>query len=386
MPPEKHALLGASKAHQWLACPPSAKFEASFVDPGPSEAAREGTLAHAIAEDHLTKRLAGKKVTTPKKFRDDPLYKPAMEEHVATYCDVILDTITAMKLTGGDPIVYLEQKLDLSYWVPEGFGTADCVVIGNGVLHVFDLKYGKGVPVAAEENPQLKLYGLGAVEEFSMLYDISEVVLHIIQPRLDSITEWNVSRDVLMKWGEFVVAPIAQKAFHGEGEFNPGEDQCRWCRAKDACRAYNSHMLELCKARFDDQGEERNPNELSPEEIVELLKNVGAIKSWANRVQEYAQEQALNGTHWPGFKLVEGQSRRKITDEPEVINILDNAGFTTDKTCKLIGITDLEELVGKKQLELIGDHIVKPQGKPTLVPESDKRPPFNDIKFAEVKE
>ena len=147
-------------------------------------------------------------------------------------------------------------------------------------------------------------------------------------------------------------------------------------------------MLSLCKARFDDQGEERNPNELSPKEITDLLVNVGAIKSWANRVQEYAQDQAINhGVVWPGFKLVEGQSRRKITDEPEVINILDNAGFTTDKTCRLIGITDLEELVGKKQLQdLIGDHIVKPQGKPTLVPESDKRPVFNDIKFTEVTE
>ena len=387
MPPERHALLGASKAHQWMACPPSAMFEKLFVEPPTSEAAEEGRVAHELAEDHLTKRLAGKKVTTPKKFRDNPLYKPAMEEHVSTYCDVIQETMTAMQLTGADPIIYLEQELDLSAWIPEGFGTADCVLIGDGKLHVFDFKYGKGVPVFAEENPQLKLYGLGALEEFGMLYDISEVVLHIIQPRLDSITEWSVSRETLEKWGKFVVKPVAEKAFKGEGEFSPGEEQCRWCRAKDSCKAYNSHMLELCKARFDDLGEERNPNELSEEEIVDLLKNVSAIKSWANRVQEYAQEQALNGRQWPGFKLVEGQSRRKIVDEAEVITILDDHGFTTDKICRLIGITDLEELVGKKQLqELIGDHIIKPQGKPTLVPKSDKRPVFNDIKFTEVKE
>ena len=388
MPPEAHALLGASKAHQWLACPPSARWEEHFTDPGPSEAAAEGSVAHALAEDHLTKILNGKKVTTPKKFRDDPLYRPAMEEHVATYCDVITDTMAAMREAGDDPIIYLEQRLDLSKWIPEGFGTADCILIGGHTIHVFDFKYGKGVPVSAEENPQLKLYGLGALEEFGFLYDISEVVLHIIQPRLESITEWNVSRDVLEKWGEFVVKPVAAQAHIGEGEFNPGEEQCRWCLCKMACRAYNNYRLDQVKSMFNDQGEERLPNELSPSEIADLLKSVEAIKKWANSVQEFAQDQAVNhGVVWPGYKLVEGISRRKITDEEKVITILDDLGFTTSKTCKLKGITDLEDLVGKQRLQdAISDYIIKPPGKPTLVPETDKRPVYSDIKFTEFKE
>lgn len=388
MPPASHALLGASKAHQWLACPPSAEWETKFVDPGPSEAAEEGTLAHALAEDHLNKTLDGKRITTTKKFKENPLYRPAMEEHVATYCDVVMETFTAMQEAGTYPSIYLETRLDLSEWIPDGFGTADCIIIGEGTLHVFDFKYGKGVPVAAEENPQLKLYGLGALEEFGLLYDISEVVLHIVQPRLESITEWTVSRDVLEKWGKFVVKPIAEKAYNGEGEFNPGEDQCRWCRCKNACRAYNNYMLDKVKSRFNDLGEERLPNELSKEEIVQLLASVNEIKTWANKVAEWAQDQAINhGVVWPGYKIVEGISRRKITNEQKVIDILRSKGYSTEQICSLKGFGDLEDLIGKKTFaELVGEYIEKPKGKPTLVPESDKRPEYNDIKFTEIKE
>ena len=385
MPPEAHALLGASNAHRWLECPRSARFEERFDEPATSEAAAEGSVAHALAEHHLTKLLQGKKVTTPKAIREDPLYKPAMEEHVATYCDVILETLTGMQQTG-DPAIYLEQKLDMSRWIPDGFGTADCVIIGDGMMHVFDFKYGKGVPVAAEENSQLKLYALGCLEEFGCLYDITDVTLHIIQPRLDSITEWSVSREVLEKWGEYIVKPLAKKAYNGEGEFNPGEAQCRWCRAKNRCAAYNEYLLTVCQIRFDDLDEERRPDELSDAEIAKIITMGEEIKRWISSVSDYALDQALNhGVHFPGYKLVEGRSNRKITDESVVINLLDDKGFTTDKTCRLKGITDLEDLVGKKELqELIGDYIVKPQGKPVLVPESDKRPIYTV--FTEVKE
>ena len=388
MPPTKHAVLGASKSHQWLACPPSARWEERFEEPAQSEAAAEGTLAHALAENHLSRMIAGKKRATPKKIKEDPLYKPAMEEHVLTYCDVIVGTLTAMREDGADPIIYLEQKLDLTKWVPDGFGTADCILIGNGILHVFDFKYGKGVPVSAEENPQLKLYGLGALEEFSLLYEINEVVLHIIQPRLDSITAWSVSREVLEKWGEFVVRPTAELAYTGEGEYNPGEEQCRWCLCKMACRAYNNWRLDQCKAMFNDQGEERSPNELTPQEIAELLKSVEGIKKWAKAVQDFAQDQAVNhGVEWPGFKLVEGTSRRKITDEDKVIEILDKNGFTVEQTCELKGITALEDLIGKKKLQdMIADYVVKPPGSPTLVPESNPKPVYSSIRFNEVKE
>ena len=388
MPPTNHAPVGASKAEQWMNCPPSIRAEEQYEVPPQSEAAAEGTLAHAIAEDHLLKMLAGKKVSTPKKLKSDPLYRPAMEEHVATYCDVILETLTTMREQGCDPIIYTEQRLDLSRWIPEGFGTADCILIGNGVLHVFDFKYGKGVPVSAEENPQLKLYGLGAVAEFDCLYEISEVVLHIIQPRLDAITEWPVSREVLEKWGEFVVKPLAQKAYNGEGEFTPGEAQCRWCRAKNRCRAYNEWVLNTCKLRFTDLGEERDPNTLSDKEIAEILGMAEEIKKWVTSVTDYAKDQALNhGVVFPGYKLVESVSRRKITDEQKVIDILRDNGYTTEQVCKLKGITDLEELAGKSTLQnLIGEYIIKPPGNPTLAPESDKRKPYTGIKFTEVEE
>jgi hypothetical protein len=294
-----------------------------------------------------------------------------------------------MRLQGADPTIYLEQELDLSPWVPEGFGTADCILIGNGILHVFDFKYGKGVPVSAVSNPQLKLYGLGALNEFGMLYDISQVTLHIIQPRLDSLTDWTIDRQSLENWGEAVVKPIAKLAYDGKGEYNPGTDQCRWCVCKNECRAYNTFMLDSAKARLNEDGKERQPNELTPEEIAKLLEVVEEIKRWATKVSEYALDQALNhGAKYPGFKLVNGISRRKITNEKEATDSLVIAGFLPMQIMKLKGLGDLEELVGKKRLaELIGDYIEKPEGKPTLVPVSDKRPEYNDFKvFEEVNE
>ena len=387
--PDKHAVLSASKAHQWLACPPSIRWSEQFEEPEQSEAAAEGTVAHALAEDAMRKILNGKRVTVPTRIKKDPLFKPAMVEHVAVYTDAICETLHNMREAGCDPIIYLEQSLDLTPWVPEGFGTADCIVIGSGEIHVFDFKYGKGVPVSAEDNPQLKLYGLGAIHEFDMLYDIDNVVLHIIQPRLESITEWEISRKDLEAWGAETVIPTAKLAFAGEGEYNPGKDQCRWCVCKNVCRAYNTYMLDAAKARLNADGEERQPNELSPDEIAKLLGVVDEIKRWATQVNEYALEQALTGTKYPGFKLVEGISRRKITDEKAALDSLTVAGFLPYQTMKLKGLGDLEELVGKKRLsELIGDYIVKPEGKPTLVPESDKRKEYNEFKnvFEEVSE
>ena len=382
MPPEKHALLSASSAHRWMTCTRSAREEEKYPEEQTSEAAEEGRLAHELAEDHLRKILDGKRVTTPKKLKENPLYRPAMEEHVATYCDVIAALVNGLKDAGKDPIVYIEQKLDLSEWVKEGFGTADCIVIADGELHVFDFKYGKGVPVNAEENPQLKLYGRGALLEFSLLYQIDTVVLHIIQPRLDSITEWSVSADVLCKWSQFVVKPIAEKAFKGEGEFVPGEEQCRFCRAKNRCKAYNSHLLEIAKARFDViDDHQRDPNELTDEEIAEMLKSTAEIKRWCTSVEEYALDQALNhGASFPGFKIVEGISRRKIVDEAKALERLESRGFTTAQVMTLKGITALEEEVGKTRLaDIIGEYIQKPPGKPTLVPEKDKREAITDF-------
>ena len=386
--PDTHAPVAPSAAKQWLECPPSIRFGEKYGNPEQtSEAAEEGTLAHALAEDHLKKMLAGKKVTTPASFKKNPLYKPAMEEHVSVYTDVVMETLAEAKQTG-DAMIKIEQKLDLTPWIKEGFGTSDAVIIADGTMHVLDLKYGKGIPVSAEENPQLKIYALGCINEFGVLYDIHDVVLHIIQPRLDSISEWTVSREVLEKWGEFIVKPQADKAYAGEGEFNPGEEQCRWCLGKNRCRAYQNYVLEACQMRFDDlDGHEREPNELTDAEIAEMLGKVDEIKRWASSVADYALEQALSGVTIPGYKLVEGTSRRKITNEGKAIDILRENGQTTEQICKLKGITDLESLVGKNTLkELLGDLIVKPEGKPTLVPESDDRKPLNSLKFNDLKE
>ena len=369
-----HALLSPSKAHQWLACPPSVMWEQEFPDPGSSEAAAEGTLAHAIAEDHLLKALAGKRQTTIKAHKENPLYQPAMQEHVATYVDVIMELRAGMPT---DTTVAVETQLDLTRWAPECFGTADCVLIADGHMHVCDLKYGKGVPVSAVDNPQLRLYALGCLDEFGLLYDIDTVTTHIIQPRLDSISEETLTVEELLEWGRNVVRPAAKLAAEGLGEFNPGEDQCRWCRCKHRCRAYMEYVTRSAALRFDPVDEhERQANELSDEEIGELLTSVEELKKWASGVAEWALDQAVNhGAHFPGWKLVEGRSVRKIADETEAIGTLMHAGFTVPQIMKLRGLTELEALAGKARLEnLLKDQIIKPAGKPTLAKESDKRP------------
>jgi hypothetical protein len=369
-----HALLGPSKAHQWIACPPSALWETEFPDPGSSEAAAEGTLAHAIAEDHLLKALTGKRQTTLKAHKEDPLYKPAMQEHVATYVDYVMELRATMP---PDVTVSVETRLDLTRWVPDCFGTADCILVDDGKLHVCDFKYGKGVPVDAKGNPQLRLYALGCLDEFGVLYDIDTVTTHIIQPRLDSITSETLTVEELRKWGEEVVKPAAALAAEGKGDFNPGEDQCRWCRCKNRCRAYMEYVTRIAALRFDPVDEhERQANELTDEEIGQILSSADELKRWASGIAEWALDQATTqGTHFPGWKLVAGRSVRKITDEDQATLALMDAGFKTTQILKLKGLTDLEALAGKARLEnLLKDLIVKPEGKPTLVRESDKRP------------
>lgn len=384
--PTDHALLGPSKAHQWLACTPSARWEQDFPEPPSSVAAEEGTLAHAIAEDHLLKALAGKRQTTLKVHKDNPLYKPAMLEHVATYVDKVMELRNGMP---ADTTVAVETRLDLTPWVPECFGTADCVLIADGHMHVCDLKYGKGVPVSAVGNPQLRLYALGCINEFGMLYDIKTVTTHIIQPRLDSITEETLTVQELEDWGEAYVKPRAELAAKGEGEFVAGKQQCMWCRGKERCRAYKDYCWQVTASRFDPvDGHERQGNELTDEEIGALLSTVDALKKWASEMADWALDQAVNnGVHFTGWKLVAGRSVRKITDEPKAVDILTHAGFTPQQVTRLKGITDLEAVAGKARLEnLLKDLIVKPEGKPTLVREDDKRPTLNTTPFAVIEE
>lgn len=346
----KHAILSASGAHRWLNCPPSARLEEHFPDE-PSPYAEEGTKAHKLAEGILLDKI------------DEPAPDEMNEmfEHVSRYVEVVLEKL----IPGAD--LYIEQRLDFSPWVPEGFGTGDAVIVSDDVLEIIDLKYGKGVQVDAEGNPQLRLYALGAYNQFGMIYNFDRVRMTIVQPRLDHVSTEKLSLKELLQWGE-EIKPIAQKAFKGEGEFNPGP-HCRFCKARRSCRARAEANLELAKYEF------RKPELLSMEEIAEILKQAEDLAAWAKDVKEYALTQAYrHGVKFPGWKVVEGRSTRKITDEAALAERLAAEGYAPFKKV-MKTLTELEKTVGKKKFaELADGLIVKPPGKPTLVEETDKRP------------
>ena len=370
MPANGHALLSASSAHRWLECPPSVKLTSDLPDTA-GEAAAEGTLAHRIVEERLDsiieKGIWPKKASA--KLRMDERYRPVMEEHADTMVGYVMDIYDHLVEKDCAPIVMSEQRLDFSRWVPDGFGTGDAIVVAEGVIHVIDYKYGKGVPVYAEDNPQLRLYALGAYEAYDALYGIQKVVTHIVQPRLDSQTSEELTAEELLMWAEEYVKPRAQLALNGEGEMHPGE-WCRFCKVKATCRARAEQQLAL--ARYDFQ----SPLLLTPEEIGDILGRVDELSKWAKSVKDYALQTAVtNGESFPGWKLVRGRANRRLTSEEEVVEILMSEGYQPSQIFSLKGLTDLEEVVGKKQLaELLGDFIIKPEGRPTLAPESDKRP------------
>lgn len=378
MPPSNHSMLGASSSHRWLECTPSAAWERQFPD-STSEAAAEGTLAHAIAEARLTDALDGRKPETPAMLAGGPLYKRSMDDYVDVYVDYIMGIYTEASTAGLNPEVLLEQRLDYSRWVPGGFGTGDCVMIAGHKLHVFDFKFGKGVPVDAVGNPQLRLYALGAWDAYAMLYDITDVSVHIIQPRLDMLTSEELTLQELLDWADNYVAPRARLAAEGRGEFNAGE-WCRFCRAKAVCRTYADSMIRINQIRFDSD-RERKANELTPAEISEILSKVDGLSKWANAIKEYALTQATtNEAHFPGYKLVLGRSNRRISDEDAAMQAIINAGYSPWECTKLVGIGELEEILGKERFEsILGGLVVKPEGKPTLAKATDKRPEYNPL-------
>ncbi len=370
-----HAILSASGASRWLACPPSARLEQNYENKS-SEFAMEGTLAHELGELGLQKNLelisTRKYNSEVKKIKENELYAEDMPDYVDIYVNTCMEKVAEAKAKTPDAIFSIEQRLNFSEWVPEGFGTGDFVIIADGVMEICDLKYGKGVPVSAIGNKQMKLYALGAIAEFSFLYDIEKVRMTIIQPRLDSISTDEISADELLKWAEEELKPTAELAFKGEGEFCSG-DHCKFCRAKAVCKARADKNMELAKYDFED------PKTLDNNDIAFILARADELISWAKDVQEFALEQALQGEEFDGFKVVEGRSNRKYTSENQVAEILINHGFQENMiyTKKLDGISKIESAIGKKEVQrLLGDYIIKPPGKPTLVPISDKRPAF----------
>lgn len=376
----KHAILSASGASRWMACTPSAVLEQQFENKS-SVFAEEGTLAHELGEltlklnlGEITKRTFNSKF---KKIQENKLYSADMPDYVQTYVDTCLERVSEAKATTPDALFKIEQRLDFSEWVPNGFGTGDFVIIADGTMEVCDLKYGKGVPVSANNNKQMMLYALGAIAEFNFLYDIQKVRMTIIQPRLDNISTFEVTTEDLLKWAEDYVRPRAELAIKGKGEFCAG-DHCKFCRAKAVCRARAEKNMELAKYDFEE------PALLDNNDVAYILSKIDELVNWAGDVKDFALEQALNGEEYDGFKVVEGRSNRKYADTEAIVEILRDNNFNDPdifKPSELITLTNMEKLVGKKKLtELIGDYIVKPPGKPTLVPITDKRESYNPAK------
>ena len=355
-----HAVLSASASKRWLNCTPSAKLNAEISDIT-TEYAKEGTDAHELAE-YKVNQLLGIKADNPAENLD--YYNQEMEDCTDIYAQYVAEQMSQYS----SPVVMVEQRLDFSRYIPGGFGTGDCIIVADDTLTVVDFKYGKGVAVEAEYNPQMMLYALGALEIFSILYDINEVKMVIFQPRIENISEFSMPISDLMSWAENELRPKAKLAAKGEGEFCAGE-HCRFCKVKATCRKRAEYNLAIAKYDF------APPDMLEDSEIEMILERADALTAWAADVKEYALSEALKGRKWNGYKVVEGRSNRKYTDEKMAVAVVKKAGKDPYSEPKILGITEMTKLLGgkKKFDELLSKYVCKPQGKPTLVPESDKR-------------
>ena len=362
----KHALLSASSAHKWISCPPSALLSKKFEDTS-SSFAQEGTDAHTLAQYKLEKLLG---LETKDPTESLSFYDEEMNSHAEYYAAFVIEQLEKARETCADPQILIEQKLDFSKYVPEGYGHVDCLIISDGTLTVIDYKYGLGIKVSAERNPQMFCYALGGLALFDGIYDIDNIHLIIYQPRRENISEYSISKSELIKWAEEVLAPTAQLAIKGEGEYKAGE-HCQFCKAKAICRKRAEYNLELAKYDFEE------PATLDNDEIAAILAKADELVSWVNDVKEYALKEALNGTKFEGFKLVAGRSNRKYTDEAAVADVVIAAGKDPYEK-KLLGITAMTALLGKKTFEdILGGLTFKPPGKPVLVTADDKRPVYN---------
>ena len=374
-----HAVLSASGSHRWLNCTPSARLELEFENTG-SEAAREGTAAHALCE-HKLKRAFHMRSRRPVSDYDSD----EMEKCTDAYAEFVMEQYEAAKQVCKDPVILIEQRLDFSCYVPDGFGTGDCLIISDDKLHIIDFKYGMGVLVEAEDNPQMKLYALGALAVYDALYDIREVSMTIFQPRRENVSTWTVSVEDLKAWAENELKPRAKMAYDGEGEYLPGE-WCTFCRAAVKCRARAEEKLKLAQTEF------RMPPLLTDAEIEDILAVLPDLTKWANEIAAYALDAALNhGKEWNGFKVVEGRSVRKYRDEAAVAEAAKEAGYKDIYRQSLIPLTEMQRLMGKDRFEeILGGLITKAPGRPILVPKSDRRPAMNVSnainEFYEIKE
>ncbi|SDJ76854.1 DUF2800 domain-containing protein [Salimicrobium halophilum] len=370
-----HALLSASGAHRWLVCTASPSMEKGIADTT-STFAEEGTFAHELSELHfahlyqgMTKRKFNAEL---KKRKQNEYYSEELHDYVKEYVDQVEEHINEAKARADtEPTLMFEEQLDLSTYVPESFGTGDVIVYNGGVLEIIDLKFGKGIEVSAIDNPQLRLYGLGALDIFDMIEDVQEVAMTIIQPRLNNLSTERLPVEDLKTWGEDYVRPRAEEAWNEEGSFVPGE-HCRFCKVKHTCKARANHYLNM-------KNKLKDPNLLSSDEIADILFEADAVQKWAKDVQDYALQQAKDGKSFEGWKVVEGRSRRTYKDEGKILELLKDE-HDEDELIekKLLSISKLEKKIGKKTVEeKLKDYIAKPPGKPALVPESDKRPEMN---------
>lgn len=383
----QHALLAASHAERWIACPPSAVLEDKYNQEHGEETsvyAEEGTLAHEFGEARLQKMFGR---ITPAEYegicaslRENPLYAPEMEEEVAKYTTYVSESYSLAKKKTKDAAVFIEQILDFSSVVKDGFGTGDAGIIADGQMELIDLKYGKGVKVEAENNPQLMLYAIGALSEYSIMYDIHRVKMTIVQPRLDHISSWTATVKEILKWAAEVAEPAAKLAYEGKGLQKSGP-HCKFCRVRAVCATLAANNLALAKHEFKD------PHLLTEDQLLEIYAQIPKLTDWANSVSAYLLDEAIKGHKFKGYKVVEGQSRRKWADEEAVKGVLDLEGYPSEMYLKtsLAGISDIEKLVGKKNFPTLFKGLVgRTPGKPTFVSDSDPRPAYDPVDQAKT--
>ena len=383
-----HAVLSPSAASRWLVCTPSARLELQFSDDA-GDYAKEGSLAHEFGEAFIKGRTGAVRESELEqwldKLRSQEFYEPDMERYAEDYADLVYEKYLSARHATCDAIIRIEEKIDLTGYAPEAFGTGDAIIIADGTLEIIDLKYGKGVRVSAVNNKQMMLYALGALDMFGYLYAIDTVRMTISQPRIDNVSEFELKASDLLEWGEKELKPRAAMAFKGEGDMSPG-DHCRFCKAKARCRALAELRMQQAEHEFKDA------ELLTDEETAAILEAADGIKNWISAVEEHAFKAALDGKKYPGFKLVEGRSIRKYADEKKVAEVLIANGFAQNviyEAPKLKTITSMEKLLTKKTFGvLLGEYVIKPQGKPVLVPDSDKRQEWscaeNDFKNVNV--